>query len=206
MRVCYPEQWGPARFERVGELLLIPPGKPVVARCDFPQGTEHYTHSSTVIRLNPDLVYQWSEPGDWDDVRLEAGLDIDDPSIYSLMGRLTREAMAAPEASSPASSQRLIDLIAEQLGIEINRYFRGRQDLEFKGGLATWRLRRIDERTHNWARHRASPSWPSSAIYPRGSCSVVSASAGAVQSVATLNGAASKTQSACCSREHLFIV
>ncbi|MDY6918871.1 MAG: helix-turn-helix transcriptional regulator [Pseudomonadota bacterium] len=147
MRVCYPEQWGPARFERVGELLLIPPGKPVVARCDFPQGTEHYTHSSTVIRLNPDLVYQWSEPGDWDDVRLEAGLDIDDPSIYSLMGRLTREAMAAPEASSPASSQRLIDLIAEQLGIEINRYFRGRQDLEFKGGLATWRLRRIDERT-----------------------------------------------------------
>lgn len=38
MRVCYPEQWGPARFERVGELLLIPPANRWLPAVIFPKG------------------------------------------------------------------------------------------------------------------------------------------------------------------------
>lgn len=147
MSVCYPDHWGLARYERVGELLVIPPGQRLLARCDFPQGHSHHSHSSTVLRLAPHLVSEWLETdAPWSSEQLLAALDIDDQSIYSMMGRLTREALAVANTPAPASSQRLLQLIAEQLGIEVGRYFMGRNMLEFKGGLAAWRLRLIDER------------------------------------------------------------
>lgn len=147
MRVCFSERWSSERFERVGELMLIPPGERVVARCDFPEGEAHYLHSSTVLRLDPQLIYAWSGEPDWSPERLEAGLDIDDQSIYSLMGRLSREALASTHAPVTKASQRLVELAAEQVGIEVNRFFEGRNAFDFKGGLAAWRLRLIDERS-----------------------------------------------------------
>jgi len=146
MSVCYPEHWGALRFGRVGELMLIPPGEKVVARCAFPEGVGHYTHASTVIKLNPALVYEWSGPAAWGAERLEPALDISDQSIYSLMSRVSREALSALQARPSPASKKLVELIAYQLGIEISRYFGSRNDLEFKGGLAAWRLRIIDER------------------------------------------------------------
>lgn len=147
MRVCYPDHWGPARFEPVGELLVIPPGQRLLARCDFPPGNTHHSHSSTVLRIAPQLVTEWlDEDMPWSSEQLLAALDIDDQSIYSLMGRLTREALSVGQAPVPAATRRLLELIAQQLGIEVGRYFTGRNMLEFKGGLAAWRLRLIDER------------------------------------------------------------
>ncbi len=147
MSVCYPRHWGAMRFERVGELMLIPPGEKVVARCDFPDGADHYTHASTVVRLAPELVYEWMDTGtQWGSERLEAGLDIDDQSIYALMGRASREALTVMQSAPTAASQKLVELIARQLGIEVGRYFEGRNEYIFKGGLAAWRLRLIDER------------------------------------------------------------
>jgi AraC family transcriptional regulator len=152
MSVCYPQHWGEMRFGRVGELMLIPPGQKVIARCAFPDGAGldgagHYTHASTVIRLDPSLVYEWFDTGtDWGSERLEAALDISDQSIYSLMSRVTREALNAIQTRPTPASKKLVELIARQLGIEVGRYFEGRSELEFKGGLAAWRLRLIDER------------------------------------------------------------
>jgi len=147
MRVCYPQRWGSTRFERVGELMLIPPGEKVVARCDFPDGAGHYTHASTVIKLNPDLVNAWSHANTmWEAERLKAALDIGDQSIYSLMMRLTHEALRVMQAQPTPASCKLVELIAGQLGIEAGRYFESSNELEFKGGLAAWRLRLIDER------------------------------------------------------------
>lgn len=152
MSVCYPERWGALRFGRVGELMLIPPGEKVIARCAFPggagpDGAGNYTHASTVIKLAPALVHEWSDTGTvWAAERLESALDISDQSIYSLMSRVTREAMSALHARPTPASQKLVELIARQLGIEVSRYFESRNDLEFKGGLAAWRLRLIDER------------------------------------------------------------
>jgi len=152
MSVCYPQHWGALRFARVGELMLIPPGEKVIARCDFPggagaDGAGHYTHASTVIKLKPALVHEWSNTGTmWGPERLEAALDISDQSIYSLMSRVTREAMNAIQHRPTPASQKLVELIARQLGIEVGRYFESRNEFEFKGGLAAWRLRLIDER------------------------------------------------------------
>lgn len=152
MRVCYADRWGRARFEPVGELMLIPPGERVLGRCDFPAGDTPYTHSSTVLRLAPELVFAWMDGDGWDPARLQAGLDIDDQSIYSLMGRATREALAAARSPADDASKRLLTLIAEQLGIEIGRYFVGRNAFQFKGGLAAWRLRLIDERAQQMSK------------------------------------------------------
>lgn len=163
MSICYPQHWGEMRFSRVGELRLIPPGENVIARCAFPDGASpdgpgHYVHSSTVIKLNPALVYQWSEIGAmWGVERLEPLLDISDQSIYSLMSRVSREALSAIRARPTPASKKLVELIAGQLGIEVSRYFKSRNDLEFKGGLAAWHLRIIDERAQQigkGARHR----------------------------------------------------
>jgi AraC family transcriptional regulator len=148
MSVCYPAHWGTRRFVRVGELLLIPPGEKVIARCDFPDVASGQTHASTVIKFDPALVYQWlNNSGRWKSEQLEAALDISDQSIYSLMGRLAREAFGAASGTATSASRTLVELIARQLGIEVGRYFENRTEPDFRGGLATWRLRLIDERT-----------------------------------------------------------
>lgn len=153
MRVCYPNHWGPMRFERVGELLMIPPGELVRARCDFPDGAGHSPHASTVVKFDPSLVYQWSE-----DARLQAPeqltamLDMDDQNIYSLMGRLSREAQAVMRNPPSRASLALVDLVVRQLGIEVGRYLAGQNTQEFRGGLAAWRLRLIDERVQQACR------------------------------------------------------
>lgn len=149
MSVCYPNRWGSMRFGRVGELMLIPPGERVIARCDLPTNADH-THASTVFKLAPALVYEWLDSATgWAD-RLEPALDISDQSIYSLMSRAAREALNARQCQA-AASRKLVELIAGQLGIEIGRYFENRNALEFKGGLAAWRLRLIDERVQRVA-------------------------------------------------------
>lgn len=104
MSVRYPQHWGATRFGRVGELMLIPPGEKVIARCDFPDGAGHYTHASTVIKLAPALVHEWSGPDTaWGAERLEPALDISDQSIYSLMSRVSREALNAMQTLGYAS-------------------------------------------------------------------------------------------------------
>lgn len=148
MRVCFPDRWGELRFERVGELVLIPPGERFIARSDSPDQATNPSHTSTVLRFEPGLVFQWMESRDIDTTQhLMAALDIDNQSIYSLMSRLTQEAMASGAKPSP-ERLRLLDLIAQQIGIEIKRYYQGHKPVEFKGGLAAWRLRLIDERVH----------------------------------------------------------
>jgi len=147
MSVCYPEHWGKMRFARVGELMLIPPGEKVTARCDFPDGAGKYTHASTVITLDPMLVHEWlGTDTAWGAERLEAALDIGDQNIYSLMSRLTREAFSVARSDPTPASKKLVELIARQLGIEVSRCFENGNESEFRGGLAAWRLRLIDER------------------------------------------------------------
>lgn len=147
MSICYPDHWGPMRFERVGELLMIPPGERVRARCDFPEGAGHSPHASTVVKFDPSLVYRWSDAARHQAAdQLTAMLDIDDQNIYALMGRLSREAQAVLRSPPSAASLELVDLIARQLGIEVGRFLEGQHTAEFRGGLAAWRLRLIDAR------------------------------------------------------------
>jgi AraC family transcriptional regulator len=77
----------------------------------------------------------------WTDRQLKAGLDIEDANIRGLLLRLAQEARHPGFASDA-----LVELIAAQLAIELVRYSSAITADPVKGGLAAWRLQRIDER------------------------------------------------------------
>ena len=135
-RICYPERWGPHRFERIGEMIFLPPGEVLHAR------SEAGSQTSIVCQIHADLIAQWFD-GDleWDDCQLEAGLHISDSSIRCLMMRLTREVCHPGFAS-----EMLLELIVPQLAIELGRHCASITDSRTKSGLAAWRLRLIDQR------------------------------------------------------------
>jgi AraC family transcriptional regulator len=136
-RACYREHWGPHRFERIGNVFLLPPGQTMQARSDGGA-----TQSSILCHLCPEPLRQWFE-GDleWTDQRLEASLDIPDPNIRRLLLRL------AEELRYPGfASEVLVELIAAQMAIELGRYCAAVKDGPATGGLAPWRLRLIEER------------------------------------------------------------
>ena len=136
-RACYRHHWGPNRFERLGELFVVPPREAIQARGDggSPQ-------SSILCHLRPESIRQWLESDlEWTDQRLEATLDISDANIRGLLLRLAEE-MRHPGFASNV----LVELISAQLAIELGRYYSAIEDGPTTGGLAPWRLRLIDER------------------------------------------------------------
>jgi AraC family transcriptional regulator len=136
-RACYREHWGPHRFERIGNVFLLPPGQTMQARSDG-----GVTQASILCHLRPEPLREWFE-GDleWTDRRLEASLDIPDANVRGLLLRL------AEELRSPGfASKVLVELIAAQMAIELGRYCAAVKDGPTTGGLAPWRLRLIEER------------------------------------------------------------
>lgn len=135
-RACFFEQWGPLRFEPVGDIFLVPPGRSMNVRC------ERGWQASIVCLIDRSLVERWIEyPVEWNDRRLEAALDIGNAHIRGLLLRL------AEEAHRPRlGSERLAELAIGQLGIEVARFCSVIEDGPSTGGLASWRLRVIDDR------------------------------------------------------------
>ena len=144
-RACFPEKWGPHRFEPVGDIFLAPPGHSIDFRGD--RGRQ----ASVIVYLGRALVDPWigGEP-DWNDRRLEAILNIASPHIRAPMLRLAEE-VGHPGLGADA----MLGHIAGQLGIELGRYCAVIEDAPVTGGLAAWRLRLIDERLADLA---ASPT------------------------------------------------
>ncbi len=136
-RACYRDHWGPHRFERIGNLFVLPPNETMQAKSDggSPQ-------TSVVCHLRPEAMRQWFD-GDllWTNRRLEASLNIPDANIRGLLLRM------AEELRNPGfASEILVELVAAQLAIELGRYCATITDDATSGGLAPWRLRLIDER------------------------------------------------------------
>jgi AraC family transcriptional regulator len=145
-RACYRDHWSPHRFERIGNVFVVPPNEMMHARSDGgpPQ-------SSIVCHLRPQAMHQWID-GEltWTGRRLEASLDIPDANLRNLLLRL------AQELRHPGfASQAIVELIAAQTTIELARYCVAIKEGSSTGGLAPWRLRRIDERLREV---RAAPS------------------------------------------------
>lgn len=136
-RACYPDRWNPHRFERIGNVFLAPPGEAIRVRSD-----DSCQQSSLICQLNPEPMQVWLD-GDleWTEPRLAASLDIRNANIRSLLSRLADEARYPGFASGI-----LVELIAAQLGIELSRYYREFSGHSSSGGLASWRLRLIEER------------------------------------------------------------
>jgi AraC family transcriptional regulator len=136
-RACYRDRWSPHRFERLGNVFLVPPGQTMQARTDggSPQ-------DSILCRLQPEAVRQYFDGEiEWTDRRLEASLDIGSTHVRSLLLRLVDE-MRHPGFAS----QVLLELISAQLAIELARYCTSVKEGSAAGGLAPWRLRLIEER------------------------------------------------------------
>lgn len=135
-RGCFRDLWGPHRFERIGDTFLLPPGRSLHTRAD--QGLQ----DSVVCQFTPEAVASWFDGElEWTSRRLEASLDIASPQVRGLLMRLCEE-MRHPGFASAA----LTELISAQVAIELSRFCGAINDKSASGGLAPWRLRRIDER------------------------------------------------------------
>jgi AraC family transcriptional regulator len=137
-RACYPNRWGPHRFERLGELLVVPPGEVMHAR------TQAGNQTSVVCEIDASLIANWCD-GDlkWTSLRLEAGLRISDWSIRGLLMRLTRE-LGRPGFAS----EMLVELVVNQIAIELARCCGSLGQGRINSRLAAWRVRRIEERAN----------------------------------------------------------
>lgn len=135
-RAGFRDQWGPHRFEPVGDIFLAPPGHAIHFKGD--RGKQ----ASLVVYLDRSLVDRWlGEDPDWNDRRLEACLAISNAHIRGLMLRL------AEEAGHPGlGAQAMVELLVAQLGLELGRHCSVIEDASVTGGLAAWRLRLIDDR------------------------------------------------------------
>jgi AraC family transcriptional regulator len=142
-RGCYSDRWGPHRFERLGEIFLVPPGEALHVRTEAGAN-----QASIVCEIHHDAVDRWLDPRpdhplEWTDRRLAGGLDIVHPYIRSCLSRLAEEARHGGTGSADLAA-----LIAGQLAIELARYLEAIAEGPITGGLASWRLRLIDERLH----------------------------------------------------------
>lgn len=135
-RARYRDRWSPHRFERVGPVFMLPRGEALQFRSDGGR------QSSIICKLHGERVREWFEDKvEWTDRRLQASLDISNDNIRSLLRRLGQE-LRYPGFGST----QIAELITAQISIELGRYCCAIDETSAAGGLASWRLRVIDER------------------------------------------------------------
>lgn len=144
-RACYRERWGPNRFERLGDIFMVPPGEHLQFRGDSGRQV------SVLCRIAPAAIAAVvGHAPRWSDAQLAATLDITNGRIRALLFRLTEE-VRHPGFASDAMFAHLTG----ELVIELARFYLGQEEQPTTGGLAGWRLRLIDERLS------ANPAAPS---------------------------------------------
>jgi AraC family transcriptional regulator len=132
---CFPDSWGPHRFEHIGELFMAPAG------CSFHARSDCRMQKSITCEIDPERATLWFESSlDWTKTRLAGSLDIKHGEIRRRLFRI------AAELQQPGfGSEVLVESIAAQIGIELIRYFQGIDSAPCIGGLPPWRLRLIDD-------------------------------------------------------------
>jgi len=135
-RVCFSRRWGPHRFAPLGEMFLIPPGEPLRARGKCSD------QFSIICEFEPRALNDLLD-GDMDcnSRDLERHLDITSPPIRNALLRL-REELRHPGFAS----ETLCELLTMQVAVDLARHCSDTDKAPPGGGLAPWRLRRIDER------------------------------------------------------------
>jgi len=132
----YRHHWGPHRMERLGDIFMVPPGERLFIRGGS------IRQASLVCELRPEAIHEIiGKDLAWTEQRLALTLDIQNARIRALLFRLTEEVRHPGLAS-----QRMLELLSGELGIEIARFCLDAGERPITGGLAGWRLRLIDER------------------------------------------------------------
>ena len=133
---CFPDHWGPDRFEPIGEVFLLPAQHMVHARSDC----RH--QNSVVCSFDPRAVGAWFDDRlKWTDCRLQGSLNIINANVRSLLFRI------GEEIRNPGfASETMVELMAAQVAVELSRHLVGIDESKELSGLSPWRLKLIDER------------------------------------------------------------
>lgn len=135
-RACYREHWGPHRFERLGDIFLIPPGEALYIKGDGGRQASllcYIEREAVNAVLGRDIA--------WSGQQLVATTDLTSARVRALLRRM------AEEVGHPGfAADQLLDFLAGQLAIELARFCLEVNEAPVTGGLAGWRLRLIDER------------------------------------------------------------
>jgi len=135
-RAGYRERWGPHRFERLGDIFLVPPGEALQVRGEGGQ------QASLLCMLDAAAIHALlGAPLSWNDSQLAAMLDIQSSRIRNLLFRLTEEVRHPGFAAA-----QMLEMLSGELAVELGRYCLEVEETPVTGGLASWRLRLIDER------------------------------------------------------------
>ncbi|PLK26191.1 AraC family transcriptional regulator [Novosphingobium sp. TH158] len=143
-RAGYRERWGPHRFERLGDVFMVPPGEALAVRGEGGQ------QASLLCYLGAGRIDQLlGQRLEWSDRQLATTLDITNARIRNLLFRLTEEVRHPGFAAGP-----MLEFLSGELAVELGRFCLEVEETPVTGGLASWRLRLIDERL------AASPAAP----------------------------------------------
>jgi AraC family transcriptional regulator len=133
---CFPNDWGPNRFEPIGEMFLLPARHAVHTRSDCRQ------QNSIVCKFDPARIATWFDDElQWTDRRLRGSLNVVNEKIRRLLFQI------GDELRNPGfASETMLELMARQVVLELCRHLLGIGERTVSGGLARWRLALIDER------------------------------------------------------------
>jgi AraC family transcriptional regulator len=135
-RGCFPDHWGPHRFERFGDVFFVPAHQALHAK------SECRHQYSVACSFLPEAVKAWFDGEfEWTDQRLQASLDVASPGIRDSLFRLGEE-VRNPGFASIA----MIEMMAGQIVIGLARYYMDMDQARTTGRLSPWKLRLIDER------------------------------------------------------------
>lgn len=135
-RASYHRHWGPHRYEPLGEIFLVPPGEELHIKGGLGD------QASLTCQLEAEALHAiLGESLEWTDDRLADALDVTNVRIRNLLFRLTEE-VRHPGFAGP----QMIEFLSGELAIELGRFCLEAVERSVTGGLASWRLRLIDER------------------------------------------------------------
>jgi AraC family transcriptional regulator len=135
-RACYRQRWGSNRFERLGDIFMVPPGE----HLQFRGGSGRQL--SLLCQIKPAMIATIiGQDPQWSDAQLAATLDITNARIRALLFRLTEEVRFPGFAA-----EHMFEHLGGELIIELARFYLEKDEPPANGGLAGWRLRLIDER------------------------------------------------------------
>ncbi|MFM6930714.1 MAG: helix-turn-helix transcriptional regulator [Novosphingobium sp.] len=135
-RSGYRNRWGPHRYERLGDIFMVPPGEVLSARGE---GGQQASLLCTISAQHIDALL--GQRLEWSDSQLAATLDITNARIRNVLFRLTEEVQHPGFASA-----RMLESLGGELAVEVGRFCLEVEETPMTGGLASWRLRVIDER------------------------------------------------------------
>ena len=135
-QIRFPGDWGPRRFERMGEAFFFPAGHEIHVKASCRR--QH----SICCSFNPKAAAHYFETTmEWTDNRLMASLDLANATVRSLLFKIGQE-MRAPSFAGGE----MIELLMGQVLIEVSRHLLDVDPVEAGGGLSPWRMKLIDQR------------------------------------------------------------